>query len=86
MDTPTTIKKHSFPPKIIAHTVWLYHHFCLSFRDVEELLAERWITVIYEAVRQWRLKFGQALAKKLRHRQGWPGDTWRLDEAVITIR
>src|SRR5262249_32604289 len=59
--------------------------FCLSFRDVEELLAERGITVSYEALRQWCLKFGSSFTKKLRHRQGRLGDTWHLDEMFVTI-
>jgi len=66
--------------------VWLYHRFCLSFRDVEELLAERGVTVSYEAVRRWCLKFGQAFANKLRHRRGRLGDTGHLDERFVTIR
>ena len=74
-----------FPPEIISQVVWLYHRFCLSFRNVEELLAERGLTVSYEAVRPWCLKFGPAYAKQLRHRQGRQGDTWSLDEAVLTI-
>jgi putative transposase len=76
---------YRFPPEIIAHAVWLYHRFCLSFRDVEELLAERGVTVGYEAVRQWCLRFGQAFAKRLRCRQGRLGDTWHLDEVFVTI-
>ena len=78
-------KNHRFPPEIIAHAVWLYHRFSLSFREVEELLAERGITVSYETVRQWCLKFVQVFAKKLRHRRGRPGDTWYLDEIFITM-
>ena len=88
MYTPSTspsYKNHRFPPEIISHAVWLYHRFCLSFRDVEELLASRGVVVSYEAVRQWALKFGPEFARKLRHRQGRPGDTWHLDEAVVTI-
>jgi putative transposase len=42
-----------FPPEIISHAVWLYVRFSLSFRDVEELLAQRGIVVTYETVRQW---------------------------------
>ena len=78
-------KNHRFPPEIIAHAVWLYHRFSLSFREVEEMLAERGVTVSYEAVRQWCLKFGATFAKKLRHRRGRPGDTWYLDEMFITM-
>ncbi len=88
MLSPTTrlYRNHRFPPEIIAHAVWLYHRFSLSFREVEELLAERGVTVSYEAVRQWCLKFGQAFAKKLRHRRSQPGDTWLLDEMFIRMR
>ena len=49
---------HRFPAEIISHGVWLYHRFTLSFRDVEDLLAERGIIVSYEAIRFWCLKFG----------------------------
>src|SRR5215475_7250833 len=73
---------YCFPPEIISYAVWLYHRFCLSFREVEELLAERGVTVSYEAVRQWCLKFGQEFAEKLRHSQGQMGDTWYMDEGA----
>jgi len=49
---PPSYQRHRFPSEIISHSVWLYHRFCLSFREVEELLAERGITVTYETVRQ----------------------------------
>ena len=78
-------RKHRFPPEIIAHAVWLYHRFSLSFREVEELLAAHGVIVSYEAVRQCCLKFGQAFAKKLCHRRGQQEDTWYLDEMFITI-
>jgi len=71
---------YRFPRDIIAHAVWLYHRFSLSFRDVEDLLAERGITVTYETIRQWCLTFGPKFARTLRHRRGRPGDTWFLDE------
>ena len=73
-------QRHRFPSEIISHAVWLYHRFCLSFREVEELLAERGIIVSYETVRQWCQKFGPAYARKLKKRQGRLGDTWHLDE------
>ena len=77
--------RHRFPPDIISHAVWLYHRYCLSFRDVEDLLAERGIIVSYETVRQWCGKFGPDYARRLRRRQGRLGDTWFLDEVFVTI-
>ncbi|HEY4387241.1 MAG TPA: IS6 family transposase [Ktedonobacteraceae bacterium] len=75
-----------FPPEIISHAVWLYFRFSLSFRDVEELLAQRGIVVTYETVRQWCLQFGQMYANELRRRRPKTGDTWQMDEVVLTIR
>ena len=78
--------RHRFPPEIISHAVWLYHRFGLSLREVEDLLAERGVTVSYEAIRYWCAKFGPCYAAKLRRRQGRLGDTWFLDEVFVTIR
>ena len=77
---------YRFPPEIISHAVWLYHRFCVSFRDVEDLLAQRGITVSYEAVRLWCIKFGPEYACRLKRRQGRLGDTWHLDEVFVTIQ
>ncbi len=72
-------QRHRFPSEIISHAVWLYHRFCLSFREVEELLVERGLTVTYETVRQWCRKFGPAYARKLKKQQGRLGDTWHIN-------
>ena len=77
---------HRIPPEIISYAVWLYHRFCLSFRDVENLLAERGVQVSYESVRQWCNRFGPQYARTLKKRQGRRGDTWHLDEVFIKIR
>ena len=84
-DTPS-YRGYRFPPEIISHAVWLYYRFCLSFRDVEDLLAQRGITVSYEAIRLWCLKFGPEYARALKRRQGRLGDTWHLDEVFVTIQ
>ena len=78
--------RHRFPIEIVSHAVWLYHRFCLSFRDVEDLLAERGVVVSYETIRQWCGKFGPAYARKLRRRQGRLGDRWFFDEVFVSIR
>ncbi len=57
-----SFKRHRFPPDIIRHAIWLYARFTLSYRDVEEMLAERGLDVSYETVRRWFLKFGSIIA------------------------
>jgi len=84
-DTPS-YRGYRFPPEIISHAVWLYHRFCMSFRDVEDLLAQRGIAVSYEAIRLWCIKFGPEYARGLKRRQGRLGDTWHLDEVFVTIQ
>ncbi|MBW2377188.1 MAG: IS6 family transposase [Deltaproteobacteria bacterium] len=83
---PHSYRRHRFPPEIISHAVCLYHRFGLSLRDVEDLLAERGITVSYEAIRLWCGKFGPDYARRLRRWRGRLGDTWYLDEVFVTIR
>ena len=77
---------YRFPPDIISHAVWLYHRFGVSFRDVEDLLAQRGITVSYEAIRLWCLTVGSVYARRLKRRQGRLGDIWHLDEVFVTIQ
>jgi len=76
---------YRFPSEIISHGVWLYYRFSLSFREVEDLLAERGIEVSYETIRQWCGKFGPDYAAKLKRRRGRLGDIWHLDEVFISI-
>jgi transposase-like protein len=83
---PISYDRHRFPPEIIGHAVWLYLRFTLSYRDVEELLAERGLDVSYETVRRWVLKFAPAFARNLRRLRPRPADTWHLDEMVVPIR
>jgi putative transposase len=85
LPTPNLYKRHCVPADIISHCVWLYFRFCLSYRDVEELMAERDVLLTYEVVRYWCRKFGQAYAHQLRRQRPRPGDTWHLDEVFLTI-
>jgi putative transposase len=79
-------KGHRFPVEIISHCVWLYFRFSLSFRDVEDMMAERGVVVSYESVREWCLKFGATYAKRIRAHDPRPGDRWHLDEVVLKIK
>ena len=51
-------KRHRFPPQIIVHAIWLYVRFNLSLREVEELMLERGVVVLFETIRRWAVKFG----------------------------
>jgi hypothetical protein len=89
---PISYRRHRFPPVVIQHAVWLYLRFTLSYRDVEELLAERGLDLSYESldlsyesVRSWVLKFGPAIARGLRRGRPRPSDRRHLDEMVVRI-
>jgi transposase-like protein len=77
--------RHRFPPPIIQHAIWLYFKFSLSYRDVEDLLAERGIDVSYETVRRWVLKFGSIYAGNLNRSRPKPSSQWHIDEVFVSI-
>ena len=79
-------RRHRFPPEFISYSVWAYHRFALSFRDVEDLLAQRGIIVSYESIRRWCLKFGPRYQRSLKRREGQLGDHWYADEVFVTIQ
>ena len=80
-----TYKRHRFPPDIISYAVWLYYRFNLSHRDIEDLLAERSITVSREAIRLWCIKFGALYARRLKRKHRGYGDTFFIDEVFVKI-
>jgi transposase-like protein len=77
--------RRQFPPAVIRHAVWLYMRFTLSYRDVEDLFAERGLDISYETVRRRVLKFGPLFARELRRRRPRPTSRWHLDEMAVTI-
>jgi putative transposase len=80
-----TYKRHRFPPDIISYAVWLYYRFNLSHRDIEDILAERGITVSYETIRLWCIKFGALYSKRLKRKHRGYGDTFFIDEVFVKI-
>jgi putative transposase len=80
-----TYKRHRFPPDIISYAVWLYYRFNLSHRDIEDLLAQRDITVSREAIRLWCIKFGGLYVRRLKRKHRGYGDTFFLDEVFVRI-
>ena len=80
-----SFKRHRFPADVIRHAVWLYFRFSLSFRDLQDLLAQRGIEVSYETIRCWTIKFGPLIARRLRRRRPAPSPRGHLDELVCCI-
>ena len=80
-----TYKRHRFPTDIISYAVWLYYRFNLSHRDIEDLLAERGITVSREAIRLWCIKFGAIYTRRLKRQHRGYGDTFYIDEVFVKI-
>jgi len=85
-NSATLYKRYRFPPEIIQYTVWLYHRFNLSHRDIEDLLAEKGIVVTHESIRLWCNKFGSVYARKLKNQHQGYGDTFFLDEVFVKIQ
>jgi len=83
--TTSLYKRYRFPSEIIQYAVWLYNRFNLSHRDIEDLLAERGITVSYESIRLWCNKFGPKYANRLKKRHQGFGDTFYIDEVFVKI-
>jgi hypothetical protein len=83
--TKISYSGYRFPPEIIHQAIWLYLRFTLSFRDVEDLLAERGIAISYETVRRWVNHFGPIIAAELRKRRFKPHSIWHLDEVYLKI-
>ncbi len=83
--TKISYSGYRFPPEIIHQAIWLYLRFTLSFRDVEDLLAERGIAISYETIRRWVNHFGLIIAAELRKRRPKPHSIWHMDEVYLKI-
>lgn len=84
--SPTLSHHHRFPGESISHAVWVYFRFPLGPREEEAFLFVRGVMVFYEAIRTWGRTFGQPFANQLRRRCLRPGDTWHVDEVLLTIK
>jgi len=77
--------RHRFRSEVINRAVWLYFRFPLSFRDMEEMLAECGIDASHETIRRWVLKFGPSVAANFRFRRVQPSGTWHRDKVFVRI-
>jgi putative transposase len=80
-----TYKRHRFPPDIISYAVWLFCRLKISYRVIEDFLAERGIAVSRETIRLWCVKFGALYTRRLKRRHRGYGDTFYIDEVFVKI-
>ena len=80
-----TYKRHRYPPEIISYAVWLYFRFNLSYRDIDDILAQRGVIVSYESIRFWCIKFSALYTKRLKRTHRGYGDTFYIDEVFVKI-
>ncbi len=85
MDISRHYHRHRYPIEVIGRCVWLYFRYSLSYRDVDEMMFARGVTVSYETIRAWCQKFGAEYSKRLKKCRGPVGDTWHLDEVYLMI-
>ena len=76
---------YRFPPEVITLAVRWYLRFGLSYRDVEELLAERGIEVDHVSIYRWVQRFAPEFAEAARVRQHVIGDRWHMDETYLKV-
>jgi transposase-like protein len=74
-----------FPPDVIVLAVRWYLRFSLSYRDVEELLAERGIDVDHVTIYRWVQRFTPLLAEAARPCRHAVGDRWWVDETYVKV-
>ena len=86
MSTPFLFKWRHFLPEIILLNVRWYCRYALSYRDLEEMMAERGIEVDHSTINRWVLKYAPELDKRIRPRLKQTNDSWRVDETYIKVK
>ncbi len=76
-------RRQRFHPSVIQAAIRLFYRFTLSYRDVEELFAERGIDVSFETFRWWCLKFGPIYTRRMRWERNRPSSVWHIDEVFL---
>jgi len=86
MSTPSLFKWRHFLPEIILLNVRWYCRYALSYRDLEEMMAERGIEVDHSTINRWVLKYAPELDKRIRPHLKQTNDSWRVDETYIKVK
>lgn len=86
MSHPALFKWKHFQPEIILLNVRWYCRYALSYRDLEEMMAERWLSVDHSTINRWVLQYGPELDKRCRPHLRPTNDSWKVDETYVKVK
>ena len=76
-----------FPKEIILVCIRWYAAYALSYRNLEEMMQERGVSVDHSTVNRWAIRFLPLLEKTFHSKHKRPvGGSWRMDETYIKVR
>lgn len=81
-----SFKGAQFPREVILHAVFFYVRYAVSYRDLEEILAERGVVVDHATLNRWVAKYASELAAVAQRRKAPTALSWRLDETYVKVR
>lgn len=79
-------KSVHYPKPVILHAVFFYLRYAVSYRDLEEILAERGVTVDHATLNRWVVKFSPQIDDSAQARKRPTATTWRIDETYIKVK
>lgn len=79
------LKGCHFPKPIVLTCIRWYLRYKLSYRDLEEMMEERGVSVDHATINRWVLKFSPMLAWNARHHKRPVGRSWRMDETYVKV-
>jgi transposase-like protein len=82
---PALFRRRHFDDKVIVLCVRWYLRYCLTLRDVEELMSERGLSIDHSTIGRWILRYGPELNRRVRREIRRPNRSWRVDETYIRV-
>jgi transposase-like protein len=86
MSHPALFKWKHFQPEIILLNVRWYCRYALSYRDLEEMMAERGLSIDHSTINRWVLQYGPELDKRCRPHLRSTNDSWKVDETYVKVK
>ncbi len=79
-------KGSHYPKDVILYAVFFYVRYSVSYRDLEEILAERGVAIDHATLNRWVVKYSPLLACQAQRRKSGTSSSWRMDETYIQVK